>query len=521
MNAPSLRRQLSDAHLEALARACRDGADRSAAFFSIIADLGLTAGETEIDDAARRAARLLDALLRHEERQDERRRHLTDERTALFGRDRFERARACENCDGFDPWLGPATIGSLAVSEIAQPAAMSPHPRILDGGLAAEAVVIALREAASPDVIRSQREFLETETLIGFGETGALDRLDAALRRLQAEFIANGRYCGQESDEAAAAALAAVCRLRGRALSRRPEVAGLAGTAYALGLSAMRSFPDFVERRRVAENAAEAGRLSRMIGVARQVNDARAGLIARPGDEPSARLLGAAALGAILGYAFGWRDAPMESAATLRQGMVALGHDDGATLLIDGMIPVHVPEGRLRSLAPLSLAAALRRLEALSTDPRQSRDVRESSGRVADALAHSARGWRTDRVSFGSHVGMPQSTPARSELRDGLDVHWAVPAGKFPSVRAAEGRRGRRLRCRTLADAEGRLVGYAGFDVLSGEFSAEGGGEGVHAVYGLDGRRFGYLRADDAGGRVRRGEPPWGFMTAPAVISWQ
>ena len=94
-----------------------------------------------------------------------------------------------------------------------------------------------------------------------------------------------------------------------------------------------------------------------MIGVARQCNDARAGLIARPGDEPSARLLGAAALGAILGYAFGWRDAPAASAATLRQGMAALGHDDGATLLVDGMIPVHVPEGRLRSLAPLSLAA--------------------------------------------------------------------------------------------------------------------------------------------------------------------
>ena len=228
MNAPSLRRQLPDAHLEALARACRDGADRSAAFFSIIADLGLPAGETEIDDAARRAARLFDALLRHTERHDERRRHLTDERAALFEGGRFERARACENCDGFDPWLGPATIGSLAVSEITQPAALRPHPRLLDGGLAAEAVVIALSETSSPDVIRSQQEFLETEMLIGFGETGALDRLDAALRRLHAGFIANGRRCGQEPDEAEAEALAAVCRLRGRALSRRPEVAAKA-----------------------------------------------------------------------------------------------------------------------------------------------------------------------------------------------------------------------------------------------------------------------------------------------------
>lgn len=202
---------------------------------------------------------------------------------------------------------------------------------------------------------------------------------------------------------------------------------------------------------------------------------------------------------------------------------IALVDEDGTdgwakisdvTMVVDGVLPITLDRVWLDRFAPLSLRAVLERLKTLSASPGIDEVLKNKFFHLHEAVSSGVVERTADHESFASWLGMEDHRTMTGNLDDGLRVHSAIPGGHMPSRVVCDGKGGRKVECRAVADEEGRLVGYRAFDPLSGEFR----GEGLHAIYGLDGSRAGMLARDERGWLVRLGEPRGGFVTVPERI---
>lgn len=463
MNAAELRRRLSDEELESLARADRGS---GAAFLPILERLAdverlfdLTCDQRK--KVADRAARLLRTP----------RPPSPSARAAMLKGTWRERGFAsARSLNGYA--LRP--VGSLRggdSKEDAQPI------RYLDGLAASRALATALREVGSPDVVEAQARLAgDAASALRHEADGAIV-WEEALSPLLGEFAWNAQGAGASRQEGALQALAAAAALTGRARQGDADVLpSLLGSAARTILR---------EERPAAHETRAAHRLAMDLAERTSVRQAIWGDL---GAE-ELRLLGAAVACAVFGKG------PLRPYDRPR---IRMPFD-----------PRSLPEAWHERFAHLTAAAAAEELARLSSDPRLGHDDRAMAAFAADAaVAHPA----ASRISFAEALGL-EAQPLRFDRLRHERLLRAAPRGRHPAKVLCQGKHGRLIRCRAVADARGAMVGWLAFDPLSREI----GGRPVFAAYGLDGARQGYAWADEPV-FWRAGRPGQGFISAPETI---
>lgn len=343
-------------------------------------------------------------------------------------------------------------------------------PALRDGRLLAEALAVAAGEAADRGFLEAADGLRETEWLAESGGPAA-DAWEKHFGRCVKRLAANARAAGRPGLKAAADIMVAEAVMRGRLLQK----ASGASSEDVMALGAAGAAP-----------VGEAARAPRDLFM---------------------RRLGAAGIGAALGFVHGWR-APAASAAASVEA-VSDGDDfdehGPVTVVVDRFLPLRFKRGFLDRLAPLAVHAACERLRAEAVDPKVPGHVRAACEALSDALERAAVGRRIEALSFARAAGLEERTPEAAEPEEGALLHDAAPVGPHPPVLVCVGRKGREFRCRAVADGLGRLVGYRAIDPLSSDFH----GEPTRVVYGLDGRLAGWLDR----GRFRRGAPSFHLLT--------
>lgn len=422
------------------------------------------ASEGRRAEIARRADALLAAPAREEAATRER---MFD----LLSAGPSERAEAAERLDADGAWTPWETVGSLA----GRPD-RGPGTRIDDARLAA-AVLIAARETLVPGIAEHQARLRGTAGIAAAHEAHGARHWDEAARPLLAEFARNARAHGADRRSAALRALAASAALKGRALA-----ASASTDAFRLG-----AFASALLRARPSKASSSAVRMAQLASRIAALNRARAELW-EDVDAETARLMGAAAGIAAFGRGTIAAPAPARSARAVAHGLL----------------------GPVERLAHLTASEAAAALDGEASDPRLDGRRRVRLLALADALRRHPS---AHAVACAEALGLEAPEIRIAELRPGMKLYRAAPDGRRrPTV--CEGRNGRPVRCRTVAAADGAIVGHLAYDALSREFR----GRALYAVYARDGRRYGYAWSDERP-VVRMGEPEQGFMTAPERIA--
>ncbi len=381
------------------------------------------------------------------------------------------RAEAAERLDAGGAWTPWETVGSLTVRAERPGAARADDARL------AAAILIAARETLVPGIAEHQARLTGPAGVAAAHETHGSRHWDAAAHPLLAEFARNARAQGIDRRSAALRALAASAVLKGRALA-----ASASSDAFRLGAAA-----SALLRVRSSKTSASAARMAQLASRLATLNRARAALW-EDVDAGTARLLGAAAGIAAFGRGTAAAPAPARSARAAAHRFLE-------------------PIDRLAHLTAAEAAAAL---DEESSDPRLDARRRVRLQALADALRRHPS---AHAVACAEALGLEAPEVRAAELRPGMKLYRAAPHGRRRPM-ICEGRNGRPVRCRTVAAADGAIVGHLAYDALSREF----GGRALYAVYAQDGRRYGYAWSDERP-VVRRGEPEQGFMTAPERIT--
>lgn len=465
MNAEAVRRLLANADLDR-AVAAEDEAELVSALRSIVDRLAdrerfFEAGPKERERIAQLAVSFLDD------------RPVEDDAEARLRHARGEwreRARAAEVLIQSGSWTSPRLLGSLA------PRLPRTALRGHEGADAAvaSAVILALRETIAPG-FTAQRE--------AFRRNDSFSAWQKKWQALLGHIAGNARAHGATREGAALSALAAAAIANGEALSANDAHRSLAlmlGTAASCLLRA--EVPDAQER---------ASALSALADALAEQNAARLGLW--DGHETEdVRRLGAAAAAAALGR--GRVSAP----STARSGSPT--------------VAFRLPERWHEQFSHVAASDAADALERRASDPRAT----EAERLMAEALAETLRAHpNAEAVSFAEALGIEPAELRTDAFRPGETLFRAVPRRRHPATVICYGKRGRALRCRAVANADGALVGYRAFDPLSREL----GTKPLYALYGLDGRRYGYAWADHHA-VVFLGTPKQGFASAPETVDF-
>ena len=462
MKAAELRRHLSDADLERLARASDDA--RTEVGFRAILDR--LAGEEKLfafskhlrDKIAYRAARLLHTPS-----------PASPSVRAALAKGKW-RARAAAASALLRSGRAVRSAGSLGI------AAASRRGHSRDGVEAARALATALRETAAPGVVEAQARLRDASAALRL-ERGGRHVWEKAMTPLLSEFARNAGAAGASRQEAALEALAAAAVLTGRA--RQGDEDDL---PFQLGAAA-RTLSH--EKKEAARETSAARRLASDLAAQ---NAVRLGLWDDL-DSGEIRLLGASCARAVFG-----------------KGEWRAGARPAPSMAFDGAM---LPEEWRDRFAHLTAYEAAAELGRMAADPRMNDDDRTRAELAAEtAAAHPGAG----HVSFAEALGVAAAPMRLERLRPGK-LFRASPRGKFPARLHCRGKHGRLLRCRAAADARGALVGYLSFD----PFSREIGGRPLFAAYDLEGKRQGYAWADEPA-YLRFGAPEQGFVSAPESI---
>ncbi len=316
---------------------------------------------------------------------------------------------------------------------------------------ASQALIVALREVLMPDA-----DLLQTTT--GHARALGFSRQAAALRALTAATVLTGEaLCSEEDHRDVALALGAAASVCVKTTS----------TEEKKETKALRALVEAV----VDENAA---RLELHDGC----------------ETEDARLLGAAGL----------------AAATGRGGLgIPASQREGGS-----SVSFRLPEAWHLRFSHVAAADAAEALAEYALDPR----ISDAERMMADALVETLRACpAADHISFSEALGIEPAEIRTDGFRPGRPLYRAALRGTLPTAIICAGKRGRRLRCRAVADHDGAVVGYRAFDLLSREL----GGSPLYALYDLSGRRYGYAWTDGTT-IVRMGVPAQGFKTAPETI---
>ncbi|HTK59807.1 MAG TPA: hypothetical protein VL283_01240, partial [Candidatus Baltobacteraceae bacterium] len=345
-----------------------------------------------------------------------------------------------------------------------------------DARLAA-AIAIAARETLLPHIAGQHERLQGTARAASAHEKDGARHWDEAAKPLVIEFARNARLHGADRRTSALQALSAAAHLKGKAMASDAPT-----DAFMLGAAA-----SSLLRGGVPATSEDAPILESLVRRVASLNDVRE-TIWDGADAESMRLMGAAAAFAAFGK------------GRLSKPYVRPARKPG--------ILAHLPS-ELGRLAHLTAAEAATALEDAAADPRLGPDRRRRLETIAEALrlhpsAHA--------VSCAEALEMDEPDVRTSGFEPGMNVYRAVPDGRR-RMRVCEGKNGRPVRCRTVASADGAIVGSLAYDALSREF----GGRPLYAAYALDGNRYGYAWADERP-VIRRGEPEQGFRTAPERI---
>ncbi len=513
MRAEDLRRLLREEDLRELGTRLGKGGDLSGLFFRMVRSLGPYAAPFRLEPEealalAGRAAGIARAILAEAGRVHPDR----DIALADAASDRWlVRAAARRELERGGVWIDARIVGSLAGA--AEEPLDGRHPRWRDGSIACQALLVAARERAQAPTVEAYQQAAERAR---HGDVEAEAAARRHLLRLQPDFYANALSCGFGAREARAAALIARERLAGRAAGA-DGFALAAAAVMTLPMGARRTLSAPVPfrarkivdaRRGLAPIKDQAGDIAQAM---RTLNDWRARALGVEARDSSVRRLGAAAIGAIYGFSWGWQ---RPKAVSVTGPRLAARRNAAGEIMIDGLRPVRLSETSSAKLDGLALDGAHARLRQLADDGRETSENRRRYEMLHEALGSGLRGLDATRWSFARWLDASGERPSPAELADGARLWWAAPNMGWPAVCSAAGTRGRVVTCRALADSVGRLVGYAGFDVLSREFH----GESLYALYDLSGRRAGRLTPVEGGGRAILGESRLAFITAPAKI---
>ncbi len=465
MNAEAVRRLLANEDLDCVV-AAEDEAALVLALRSIVDRLAdrehfFEAGDSERERIARLAATFLDARPVPD---------VTEARLRHARGDWRERARAAEALIRSGAWTSPRLLGSLA------PSLSRTMLRGHDGADAAvaSAVIIALREAIVPG-FEEQEEGLRRDDGVSVWKK--------KWHALLGHVAGNSRAHGATREGAALNALATTAILEGEALC-----ANDAHRALALGLGAAASH---LVRPEAAAASKDTQALSALVDALAEQNGVRLGFWDGYAIE-DVRHLGAAAAAAAMGRG---RVSELKS-NSLRSATVAF----------------RLPERWHERFSHVAASDAAEVLERQASDPRAA----EAERLMAEALAETLRAHPNgEAVSFAEALGIEASELRTNTIRDGESLYRAVPRRRHPMSVICYGKRGRALRCRAVANADGALVGYRAFDPLSRELGARP----LYALYTLDGRRYGYAWAEQQT-IAYPGAPKQGFASAPEMIEF-
>jgi hypothetical protein len=348
-----------------------------------------------------------------------------------------------------------------------------------DDAKVALAALIAAREVLRPEAVRMHEALTGSARAAAAHERDGAALWDGAARPLASELAGHARTRGHGRLAAALAALAAAMHLKGRALA-----AAAPADPFLLGAAASALLRDAPKR--VPSSVA---RLRSLVARVASLNAARAALWGVL-DAEAARRMGAAAAFAVFGkgsVAFPAASARARPDAALRLCAATVGR-----------------------LAHLTAAEAAARLDEEAADPRVDAALRRRHETLASALRRRAD---AHAIACAEAAGIEPPDVRLGAFAPGMRTYIAAPGGRSRALTAA-GKRGRPVRCRAVAGADGAHVGYLAYDALSREF----GGRPLYAAYAHDGSRYGYAWADEGRPVIRLGEPEQGFMTAPARI---
>ncbi len=344
------------------------------------------------------------------------------------------------------------------------------------------ALAVALREIFAPGCKEARERLRGPATVALRQERDGEEVWEQALRPLLGLFAGHARACGATRQAAALKTLAASCVLKGEAQGADEKSRDF---ARALGSAASA----LLDREGAAEPSPRTRAAHALLEALSEQNRSRLSFWDET-DEDFVRLLGAAA--AKNAFA-GGRLAPPTSIKT------------------DSTLMFRLPEAWHERFSHLAASEAADALEQLAAHPRAS----ELERRMAEPLAETLRAHpAADDVSFSEALGIEPAEVRYGAFRPGHPLSRASVRGRVPSSILCYGKRGRLLRCRAVADPDGAIVGYLAFDPLSREL----GGVPLFALYGLDGRRYGYAASDGHPPIARSGEPQSGFATAPDAI---
>jgi len=348
---------------------------------------------------------------------------------------------------------------------------------ILDGLLVAEALAVATDEVLRPDVIEHLEALRELEEM-GVRDTYELDtERDSHLSAVERQLVRNGLLVGKSRPLARLQAVVSGRQMRGRRSS--PNTGAADETIFALGTSAAASaFP-------------------RKQASARDFKE---------------RLLGAAALGAVRGFIYGWDKAQPENVFKIELSGVGEDWDDTGpvAVVLNRARTLTVSRRLLDTLSPMTMTGATLFLEERVMDPKKDEEWQDVLEALLHGLSQAGAGHRTSHLSVGKVLGLREKQPKSDNLKPAMSVYDAAPVGEYPPVMTCEGMHGRPVHCRALVSDAGRLVGYRAYDTLSREFTEEA----LHVVYDLAGRLAGHLRE----GRHVDGIGRKHVMTAPEVL---
>lgn len=352
---------------------------------------------------------------------------------------------------------------------------------ILDGTVVAEALAIATDEVLQPDILDHYEALSELE---GLGHQGTRSLEEEYLRNLsvlEGQWMRNGLLTGKGRD---------IARLRALVFARSKV-----GNFQALH----------------AEENIDVAMLG-CLGAA--AGSATFGTPDRITSDFEERLLGSAAVGAVMGFVHGW-NAPAKGQKIEIEPSEAHQHhefdDEQVVKLVFGRRHVVAFRKRLlMTLAPMTVRGAMNYLEQKIADPKTAESDRKKYELLLAGIEAAAHGRMTGKTSVGKLLGIKESAPETSFPVHTEAVYDAAPVGEYPPTIVCKGKAGRPLHCRALVNGRGHLVGYRAYDTLSREFTQEP----LHIVYDLGGRRRGYVEE----GRYVDGLRKRHIMTAPETL---
>lgn len=478
MTAEALRKRLSSSDIEALGQRVSLGRSCEDLLREVVGSVAEGYGDRwrEVVDAAPSISEIADRMLRAASVHGARRQRLKS--------DGFHEASSC--------MVGEWCVAAKAASRLSA-GAHGPDPLVL-GGLS--------EPGADDDVLGTPDDMLvasvlavaieETLDADAFGDREAIRSLFGAMGDVPE--VAGGAWN----------------RLGRRHMRRMRGHARLIGHAEAA--ASVRSLMTFVTLKGQALQGRRDGMLLHALGAA--------GLeaISRPARTerglPAPARLGAAAMAATYGFlaGFHWNPAGKTSVIEPSRPLEEFDRFDGThpfDFVLFGLMPARFTWAELAPLTILRIPAAVSRLDEIVVSPHipEGRSARYAA--LAAAVRHDGA-TLPDTMPFGRLLGIREFRPETGELIHGIRLFRASPTGRYPAGLTTEGRAGREMRLEAVADAAGRLVGYAGVDPLSEEFH----GLPERYVYDLEGWRRGCM----IDGLYRHGLPRKRMMTAPEGI---